>query len=125
MTRRNILIIILIIVAGFSYWYQSGMKEEVKSLSQETAESLIKDNWGECAEDICSTLIVNVFNREDGTWYVEAIYDEMRDDSVRTQKKTAPVYYLNGEWEIGIELIREYKCQPGRGQQEFSSELCI
>jgi len=94
-------------------------------LLQETADSLIKEAWGGCTPDVCEELTINRLDGKDGVWFIEAIYDGLRDDSVRVRKKIAWVHYINDTWELGTIILDEYKCQPNRGHQDFSSELCI
>ena len=94
-------------------------------LSQETAASLIKESWGDCAPDICEELTINRLDGKDGIWFVEAIYDGLRDDSVRVRKKIVWVHYTDNNWELGETVLDEYKCQPNRGHQDFSNELCL
>ena len=102
------------------------LKEKSReTLSQKIAENLVTENWGSCETRECSSLTVNILDGRDGVWYVQAIYNGLKDDSVRAQKKIASVHYVNGEWKWGSELIKEYKCQEGRGHQDFSSELCL
>jgi len=95
------------------------------ALPEETAATLVEKNWGGCIPDMCSELTVNILDGRDGVWFVEAIYEGMRDDSVQAQRKIARVHYVDKAWKLGEIVLTEYRCQPGRGQQEFSSELCI
>lgn len=94
-------------------------------LSQETAQNLVEQKWGACTLNDCEELQVSVLDGKDGVWFVEAIYDGLRDDSVRVRKKIAWVHYVNDAWELGATALDEYKCQPNRGHQDFSDELCI
>ena len=94
-------------------------------LSQEAAQSLIEKEWGGCDLNECDELQVSVLDGEDGVWFVQAIYDGLRDDSVSVRKKIAHAHYANENWELGAVIINEYKCQPNRGHQDFSDELCI
>lgn len=94
-------------------------------LSQATADSLIKEAWGDCTLDVCEKLTINKLDGKDGVWFIEAIYDGLKDDSVRARKKIANVHYVNDAWELGTTIIDEHKCQPNRGHQDFSDELCL
>jgi len=100
-------------------------EKQMETLSQETAENLVIENWGGCETNECSDLTVSILDGKDDVWYVQAIYDGMKDDSVKAQKRIATVHYVNGEWKWGSEIVKEYKCQEGRGQQNFSSEFCL
>ncbi|MBZ9569405.1 hypothetical protein KJA16_00600 [Patescibacteria group bacterium] len=104
--------------------------EKLKEISreplfQDTATALIKENWGDCTLVDCERLTVNVLDGKDGVWYVQAIYEGMRDDSVQATKKIARAHHVNNAWELGEVVLIEYKCQLGRGHQDFSSELCL
>lgn len=94
-------------------------------LSQETAHNLIIQTWGDCTEDICEELKISVLDGKDGVWFVQAIYEGLRDDSVRVRKKIAQAHYADESWELGAVIVDEYKCQPNRGHQDFSDELCF
>jgi len=92
-----------------------------KNLSQETALELAKEEWGECEE--CDSLEVSVLDGKDGAWYVQAIYDGLRDDSIEAEKKIATAHYVDEAWELGETLVEEQKCY--RGHQDFSTEPCL
>ena len=106
--------------------YENGelKRKQREVLSQEMAESLVIEKWGDCGINECS-LVVSILDDGDGIWYVQAVYDELKDDSVKTQKRIASIPYVDEEWSWGSELVQEYKCQPGRGHQDFSEELCL
>jgi hypothetical protein len=108
-------------------FFEEGELREIprETLSQETAYNLVIENWGDCTPDICDELAVDILYGNDGLWFIGAVYDGMKDDSVRTQKRIAQVHYVNEEWKWGSELVKEYRCQPDRGHQDFSDELCI
>jgi hypothetical protein len=93
------------------------------SLSQETAEELVIEKWGDCEPGVCDELTVSIL-KEDDSLLVEALYEGMKDDSVRSQKRVAEVHLADGKWQIGETVLRTYICQSGRGQQEFGEELC-
>lgn len=114
-------------IAKSKYLTYDGELKEIprETLSQEIAKNLVSENWGDCSPTKCVLFSVNVLDGKDGVWYAEAIYDGLYDDSVRAEKRIASVHYVSGEWKFGAELSRQYKCQENRGQQDFSSELCI
>jgi len=101
--------------------YKNGIlaEEERPEISQSEAESLVIKNWGDSDE-----LSVKVLDGKDGVWYVEAVYNNMKDDSVSAKRAIASVHYVDNGWKWGSEQLVEYKCQSGRGQSEFSEELC-
>jgi hypothetical protein len=96
------------------------------SFDTAAARTLALATWGDCSGDSieCREVVVNVLDGADGVWYVEAIYDGFADDSVRAERHVAAVHYADG-WIVGEELIQDWRCQEGRGHQDFSSQLCI
>jgi len=120
--KNNFLLIIFILVFGIGFYLYQTLKPPV--LSQEIAESLVKQTWGECTEDMCSELKISILEKKDGVWFVQAIYDGVRDDSVRAVRKIAEVYCADNAWKLGT-TTDDFKCQPNRGHQDFNSELCI
>ena len=121
--KNNFLLIVFIFIFGFGFYFYQATKQPV--LSQEIAESLVKQAWGGCTEDMCIELKVSILNEEDGVWFVQAIYDGVRDDSVRAVRKIVKVYYIDNSWKLGTIMTDDFKCQPNRGHQDFNSELCI
>ena len=91
--------------------------------TQEAAKELVIETWGDCAPDLCEELFVRTFE-DGGKKFVEAIYDGMYDDSVSATKKVAEFKMVDGAWMLGNTVYETYRCQKGRGQQEFSGELC-
>ncbi len=89
------------------------------------ATELVMSSWGTCGPGTCQTLTVRVLDDEEGKTLVEALYENMADDSVDDVRKTAEVIEENGTVRLGPILRHEWTCQPGRGQQEFSTELCL
>lgn len=93
------------------------------STTQEVARTLAIEAWGDCTPDLCEELSVRVY-KESGKQFVEAIYDGMYDDSVDAAKKVAELSQVDGVWILGNTTYETYRCKKGRGQQEFSGELC-
>ena len=91
--------------------------------TQEAAKELVIETWGDCTPDLCEELFVRTFENED-KMFVEAVYDGMYDDSVDAVKKVAEITLVDGEWILGNTTYQTYRCQKGRGQEEFSGELC-
>ncbi len=122
--KNNFLLIIFILILGIGIgFYYNKSKQPV--LSQEIAESLVKQTWGGCTEDMCGELKVSILDEKDGVWFVQAIYDSVRDDSVRAVRKIAEVYYADNAWKVGTVITDDFRCQPNRGHQDFGPELCI
>ena len=91
--------------------------------SKEIARSLVIEKWHDCTPDMCDELSVRVFEKDDA-WFVEALFDGMKDDSVRSQKHMSEINLVDNKWQIGDEISKEFICQPGRGQEEFEEGLC-
>lgn len=97
-------------------------------LTKETALSLLKDTWvmecrsegvpgeyGSCTIDT---------SKEEDQWVVVMTYDRLYDDSVSAMRFITTMKYEDGQWVKG-DVSRTQKCWPNRGQQDFSTELCI
>ncbi len=123
--KNNFLLIIFILILGFGINFYFNQNAKPPVLSQEIAEGLVKQAWGECTEDMCSELKISILDEKDGVWFVQAIYDGVRDDSVRAVRKITEVYYADNTWKLGTIIADDFKCQPNRGHQDFNSELCI
>ncbi len=74
-------------------------------------------NYASCALDIQR-------REAENQWNVLITYDGLKDDSIRASQISTMISYQEGEWVVG-EIIETQKCQPGRGHQYFSAELCI
>jgi hypothetical protein len=95
------------------------------TLQDEDARKIALGLWGDCSLDLCDQMGVKGTYDGDGVWYVEAIYDGLRDDSVRVRRKTAVVRYFDGAWQPGQTVRDDWQCQPGRGHEGFGTEPCI
>lgn len=90
-----------------------------KIISQKEAEALALKTWGACDPSEGCVLVVTV-----GQGNIVTAVHRLGDDSVRFEKRVAPVSYNNGVWVFGSVTITQ-QCQPGRGHQDFSSAPCI
>jgi hypothetical protein len=59
-----------------------------------------------------------------GPQTVVVTLDGLADDSVRAERWTLAFEEANGVYTLESAL-REFRCQPGRGHQDFSSEECV
>jgi hypothetical protein len=59
-----------------------------------------------------------------GHWLVTVTHDGFFDDSVKASQLQAIVTHVNGTWVKG-DVTETFQCWPGRGHQDFSSELCV
>lgn len=142
MIRKNfrIMMYIALLVAVLSLGYKLVVKDkDGTQLAPEPAEeailpserftldiahTLAADAWGTC-DGRCDTMRVEhlIF---DGTDRIIATYEGLHDDSVQADRYEASVSYHvgTGEWKLG-ETDRLWKCQPGRGSQEWTDEFCL
>lgn len=135
-----ILVIIIVILAGLigyfifipelrNYLETSRPPSEEIELTNEIALSLLRNDLlgGECRPegvayyyDSCALGI----SKENNQWVVTITYDGLYDDSIRASRIRVDVIHQNGQWFKG-EISRSQQCRPGRGHQDFSTELCI
>ena len=101
------------------------VSRDAEALTMEEARKLVIAANGGCGDGRCTQLSVNILDGVDGVWYVEAVRDGLHDDSVAAEKIVAQAHFVSGTWSVGAPLRTEYRCQPKRGQQEFSTALCL
>ena len=94
-------------------------------LNQDTAFSLAEEKWGICNKYLCESMSVRILQQDSGNDYIEIIFEWLRDDSIESQRIIMESEYVDWKWRFWDEVSRQYKCQQGRGQTNFSSELCI
>ncbi len=92
-------------------------------LTQQQAQTLAVRTWGDCTSERCIKLIVTAEEKSD-IWYVIATYEGLMDDSISAERKEAVATYSGGVWTLG-NASTTHKCQPNRGHQDFSPELCV
>ena len=62
---------------------------------------------------------------QDGDLGTATVTDEVFfDESVRASRIIADFDYKDGAWGR-VSMEETYRCQPGRGHEEFGSELCV
>ncbi|MFA6136298.1 MAG: hypothetical protein WC705_03010 [Candidatus Paceibacterota bacterium] len=112
--------------------FENGLlkEKELPKLSLDEARRLILDKYyKDCLPVDCPTSVnVDVSDGVDGVWYVQAIFNGVKDDSVDSQKKIHSVNLVSAPsetWALGQVLVSQQRCQQGRGHQEFSEELCL
>jgi len=71
-----------------------------------------------------SCIIETEPTQEKNQWIATIIYDGLFDDSVRAIKIRAIIAHQDNQWVVK-ESSETQKCQPNRGHQYFSAELCI
>ena len=81
----------------------------------ECVEGGIQGDYNSCIMDI---------TQEENQWIVTITHSGLFDDSISATRIRAIITYQDDRW-----IVREYsetqKCQPNRGQQEFSTEFCL
>lgn len=128
----TIIVVVLLVGGGIFAWLQFAQpKPEVKEkpgpyLTQDMALSFLNR---ECLTEgdpySYTSCVVNIAEEEkEKQWLVTITYDGLKDDSIRASQITSIITYQEGEWVVG-EMTQTQKCQPGRGHQYFSAELCI
>lgn len=126
MNTKTLIIIAIVLVAmgtGIGYYWTNKTPVLPSVLTQDFAQALVISAWGDCNEMDCDNLSIEIKTINE-TQYIIATYNGLRDDSVQSLRITAPVFYQNQEWILG-EPERTQRCQPNRGHQDFSNELCI
>jgi hypothetical protein len=122
----GILALLVVVLAGalvYSTVMQKDPVVRVPALSQDEALALARSTWGDCsAVGECSRVSASV-QKEGSATRVTAIYEGLHDDSVSAMKKEGVASYANGSWTLGT-AVTTYRCQQGRGHQDFSAELC-
>lgn len=91
----------------------------------EQAKALVTAAWGDCRQLSCQDFSIGLLDGQGGVWYVEATYNDLADDSVKAKRLTAPLHYADDQWTLGDDEHETYLCQPNRGSQEFSADLCL
>ena len=106
--------------------YKDGIlrNQGYKSISQNLARQLVINKWGSCRSNNCSRLGIVLLDGRDNTWYVQVMYNGIKDDSVATKKIISGIKYSGNQLVFSNPKIVEYQCQLGRGHQYFSKEQC-
>ncbi len=123
----NVILIILVIILASALGYVTLVKKPISQspvLTETSALALVKSTWGDCTLDSCSEVVVSVAKQGSETYVVTATYEGLRDDSSSAQRKVAVATFNNGKWTLGTPTVTQ-QCWPGRGHQNFSSELCL
>ena len=102
---------------------QAAAVEQV--LTQEFAKTLVCKDWGGCdPSDSCKKMTVTVVDQHYyGQYTVTSIQEGCQDDSMEAEKRVATAAYGDGGWVLWKPTVT-YRCQPGRGQQDFSPDPC-
>jgi len=86
---------------------------------QEQVEELAIKRFGECD---CRKRTVTLEKRKEN-WVAVVLDDGLKDDSVQAYRFEALLEFRGGRWEMG-EASKTWRCWPGRGHADFSTELC-
>ena len=128
----SIIVIVLLAGVGVFAWLQFAQPEPQTEeklgpyLTQGMALSLLgRECLAEGDPYNYTSCVVDVLEEEkEKQWLVTITYDGLFDDSVRASQITTIITYQEGQWIVG-EIAQTQKCQPGRGHQYFSTELCV
>jgi hypothetical protein len=114
-------------VSRSRFFFVENRKLEEKpfaKLTSDTAMKLAMRDWEGCRHSSIGRLRVNVMDGKGGTWYVEALCDELKDHSLSAERRIAQAQYKDGVWSLGDVLLHEYRCRPNHGREDFSVEKC-
>lgn len=132
MKSKIYLILIIIIVVMFVFMFLRTDKNNPPDrpiLTNEIALFILKDDlfFEECrlegVEDKYKSCVVNI-SQDGNQWVIAITYDGLYDDSVKASRVQTTAIYKEGKW-IKSDILRSQQCWPGRGHEDFSSELCI
>lgn len=126
-----ILVILLMVVAGFFVWQMKQNQDALPSypqLTREAALSLLSESlFEECRPEgveeryrSCGVEISQDGNQATAT----VTYDGFFDDSVKASQVRTVATYKDGKWNLGT-VSETQQCWPGRGHQDFTTEFCL
>lgn len=121
--------IIVLLIAGLLFFgMDKNNPPDQPILTNEIALLLLKDNlFEECrpegVEDKYKSCAVNI-SQDGNQWVIMVTYNGLYDDSVKASRVQTTAIYKEGKW-IKSDIFRSQQCWPGRGHEDFSSELCI
>ncbi len=120
-------VLVIAMAATVFFLMPSETTAPTPTIDETTARELAVAAWGDCdgTDANCRELLVTVIDGEDGGLLLQAIHDGLADDSVRASRVIAPLSMTGGIWTLGEEILRDHRCQEGRGHDDFSTELCI
>lgn len=131
MKSKIYLILIIIIVVMFVFMFlrtDKNSQPDQPILTNEIALFLLKDDlFEECRPEKIDGKYnsCDVDISQDGNqWIIAVTYDGLYDDSVKASRVQTTAIYKEGKW-IKSDILRSQQCWPGRGHEDFSSELCI
>lgn len=99
--------------------------QNIYTLTQAQAESLVHQTWGNCSQGDCSGVTVSVTQNSNGQYVVTAIFTEL-DDSVSQTKRVSVAVWNNGIWTLGQPTITRM-CHRGNndGTAGWTAGLCV
>lgn len=132
--KKIVIITLIIIAAGLFFAIQSGWFDEEKQaqeITKDTALELVRDHLveGECrsegTDELYRSCDIELEIIGENIWMITVIYDGFFDDSVRGSRLRSKVAFIDGNWQIMGDIIEDFRCQEGRGHEDFSTELCV
>ena len=112
MARAAAVLLVLVVVAGCG-------GDERSPAAEERAEQAALDHVGE--RDADETSVDSEVDGDTATVTIE--FEGLRDDSVRAERRVVELVRDGDAWRVQSDRA-EYRCHEGRGQQDFSAELC-
>jgi hypothetical protein len=124
--HKIIIIVLVIIFVGLAGYFlflnkpsqnielSQAKATEILSLKECKPEG-IPEEYKSCAMSI---------SKNGDQWLVTVTYDGFYDDSVKAGRTEAILEYKDGQWLI-LNATDMYQCWPGRGHQDFSTEICV
>jgi hypothetical protein len=94
-------------------------------LLQETAEYLVGENWNVDFNPIEGNPPAVEIEQVNPGEYSVTVYISTLDDSVSTLRQIGTATFISTGWELSGPHTQDWRCHPGRGHQEFSTENCI
>ena len=94
--------------------------KKITSLDKQTAIDIVEQEMGFCD---CRRRTVEPIQKG-YAWEVTVTDEGLQDDSIEAIKTIFLMDYQNKIWTTK-KLSRQYRCAPGRGQEDFSQELCL
>ncbi len=96
------------------------LPKKITPLDKQTAIDIVEQEMGFCD---CRRRIVDL-DQNGYAWEVTVTDEGLKDDSIEAIKTIFLMDIKNKIW-TAEKLSQQYRCAPGRGQQNFSPELCL
>ena len=126
MYKQIATVVLIILIVALGAWWFASNRESVSD-EELTSAGFLSLLGVECVpegiENLYQSCTAEITEAED-IWTAQVTYSGLFDDSIQAARIEAKVSRENGEWVLG-EVVEAVQCQPGRGHQDFSAELCV